>query len=80
LKLEIRLPNGNNLFTVTNMARSAGVFHLYHGHAPDNEKKVCVVLNCLSEAHMQKFMAATGEDIAASGHILESTVTEMYVN
>ena len=62
------------------MARSAGLFHLYHGHAPDNEKKVCVVLNCLSEAHMQKFMAATGEDIAASGHILESTVTEMYVN
>ena len=29
---------------------------------------------------MQKFMAATGEDIAASGYILESTVTEMYVN
>jgi len=62
------------------IARAAGMFEIYHGHAPDDEKKVCVVVNCLSEAHIQKFMAATGEDIAASGHILESTVTEMYVN
>jgi hypothetical protein len=62
------------------MARAAGIFHLYHGHAPDDEKKVAVVLNCLSEEHIQKFMAASGADIAASGHILESTVTELYTN
>ncbi|MBL6665883.1 DUF3764 family protein [Flavobacteriaceae bacterium] len=62
------------------MARAAGIFQLYHGHAPDNEKKVCVVMNCLSEEHMQNFMAESGEAIAASGHILESTVTELYVN
>ena len=62
------------------MARAAGIFHLYHGHSPENEKKVCVVLNCLSESHMQNFMASSGEDIAASGHILESTVTEIYTN
>ena len=62
------------------MARAAGIFHLYHGHAPDNEKKVCVVLSCLSEEHMQNFMAESGEAIAASGHIIESTVTELYVN
>jgi hypothetical protein len=39
------------------MARASGIFHLYHGHAADNEKKVIVALNCLSEEHMQKFMA-----------------------
>ena len=62
------------------MARASGIFHLYHGHAADNDKKVIVVLNCLSEEHMQKFMAEGGDDIAASGHILESTVSEIYVN
>jgi hypothetical protein len=39
-----------------------------------------VALNCLSEEHMQKFMAEGWDDIAASGHILESTVSEIYVN
>ena len=38
-------------------ARKAGLFEIYHGHSPDNERKICVVLNALSDAHMQKFMA-----------------------
>lgn len=61
-------------------ARKAGIFELYHGHAPDNEKSVCVVVNALSEEHMQKFMEAHGAAIADSGHILESTISEIYVN
>jgi hypothetical protein len=61
-------------------ARAAGIFELYHGHEPDDEKKVCVVLNALSPEHMQKFMEANGAAIAESGHILESTVSEIYVN
>ena len=61
-------------------ARKAGLFEIYHGHAPDNEKKVCVVLNALSDEHMQKFMETNGEAIAASGHILETTVVEVFVN
>ena len=62
------------------IARKAGIFELYHGHAPDNEQRVCVVVNALSEEHMQKFMEANGAAIAASGHILESTISEIYVN
>ena len=62
------------------IARAAGIFQLYHGHAPENEKKVCVILNCLSEEHMKSFMESSEESIAASGHILESTVTEIYTN
>ena len=61
-------------------ARKAGVFTLYHGHEPDNDKKVCVVLNVLSQEHMQKFMEANGDAIQASGHILETTISEIYVN
>jgi len=61
-------------------ARKAGLFEIYHGHPPDNERKICVVLNALSDAHMQKFMEANGEAMAATGHIMDSTVVEVFVN
>ena len=56
------------------------MFEIYHGHEPDDEKKVCVVLNALSSEHMQKFIKANGTKMAESGHILESTISEIYVN
>lgn len=62
------------------IARAAGIFELYHGHEPGNEHKVCVIVHALSEQHMQKFMEANGAAIAASGHILETTNTAIYVN
>ena len=62
------------------VARAAGIFELYHGHALDNDQSVVVVLNCLSEQHMQKFVEANGDAMAASGHILESTSTELFAN
>ena len=62
------------------LAREAGIFELYHGHKPDNEKNVCVVLNILSIEHMQKFMEEHGKEMAESGHILESTVSDIFVN
>ena len=62
------------------IARATGMFEIYHGHEPDDEKKVCVVLNALSPEHMQKFIEANGTKMADSGHILESTISEIYVN
>ena len=62
------------------IARAAGIFELNHGHEPNNEHKVCVFAHALSEQHMQKFMEANGAAIAASGHVLESTNTAIYVN
>ena len=62
------------------IARAVGMFEIYHGHEPDDEKKVCVVLNTLSSEHMQKFIKANGTKMAESGHILESTISEIYVN
>ena len=61
-------------------ARKAGISALYHGHEPKNEHKVCVVMNVLSEEHMQKFMETNSAAIQASGHILETTISEIYVN
>ena len=37
-------------------ARAASMFEIYRGHEPDDEKKVCVVINALSPEHMQKFV------------------------
>ena len=62
------------------IARAAGMFEIYHGHEPDDEKKVCIVLNALSSEHMQKFIGASGNKMAELGHILESTISEIYVN
>ena len=46
------------------IARAAGIYEVYHGHAPDNEQKVCVILGALSEDHMQKSIEASGADNA----------------
>ena len=62
------------------IAGDAGIFELYHGHEPDNERKGCVIVHAISEQGMQKFMEATDAAIAASGHILESTNIAIYVN
>lgn len=55
-------------------------FALYYGNEPDNEKRVVVILNCLSEQHIQTFVQANAEAMASSGHVLDSTVTEIYAN
>lgn len=60
--------------------RVAGIYEIYHGHKPGNEQKVCVVMNALSEEHIQNSMEANGAAIAESGHILETTVSEIYVD
>lgn len=62
------------------IARVAGICKIYHGHQPGNEQKVCAVMNALREEHIQKFMEANSAAIAESGHILETTVSEIYVN
>mgnify|MGYP001499799250 CR=1 FL=1 len=62
------------------IARAAGIFEIYHGHEPDNEHQVCVILHALREQHIQKFMEANSTAIAASGQILESTNSAIHLN
>ena len=62
------------------IARAAGMFEVHHGHESDDEKTVCVVFNALSPEHMQKFIEANCTKMSESGHILVSTISEIYVN
>ncbi len=56
-----------------------GLESLYRGHEKDNPNK-CVVIVSASEGALDKFMKANAEMVAASGHIMESTVLTTYLS
>ena len=56
-----------------------GLESLYRGHEKNNPNK-CVVIVCASEGALDKFMKANAEMVAASGHIMESTVLTTYLS
>ena len=56
-----------------------GLESLYRGHEKDNPTK-CVVIVSASEGALDKFMEANAEMVAASGHVMESTVLTTYMS
>ena len=56
----------------------AGITSLYRGVSKDDSSKVCAVMQAESGV-MEQFMADNSEMIAASGHVLESTVAQVFV-
>ncbi|MFZ8925084.1 MAG: DUF3764 family protein [Candidatus Puniceispirillaceae bacterium] len=50
---------------------------MFRGPRKDDESKVCVILQA-QEGEVDKFMEANAPMIAESGHILESTVVNVY--
>ena len=56
-----------------------GLESLYRGHEKDNPNK-CVVIVSASEGALDEFMKANAEMVAASGHIMESTVLTTYLS
>ena len=50
---------------------------LYRGSHKGDESKVCVILQA-HEGEVEKFMEANAPMIAASGHVLESTIVNIY--
>ena len=56
-----------------------GLKSLYRGHEKDDPTK-CVVIVSASEGALDKFMEANAEMVAASGHVMESTVLTTYVS
>ena len=50
---------------------------LFRGLQKGDESKVCVILQAL-EGEVEKFMEANAPMIAASGHVLESTIVNVY--
>ena len=55
-----------------------GLGSLYRGHEKDDPTK-CVVIVSASEGALDKFMEANAEMVAASGHVMESTVLTTYI-
>ena len=56
-----------------------GLDSLYRGHEKDNPNK-CIVIVSASEGALDKFMEANAEMVAASGHVMESTVLTTYLS
>ena len=59
-------------------ARQAGIYVIYHGCEADNPKKCVVVARATSPEAMDSFFQENAEDVAASGHIIESTEVTFY--
>ena len=62
------------------IAREAGILELFHAKQADDPSLVPVLMTVNSFEAFDKFMKNAAEDIAASGHILESTEVTMYEN
>ena len=56
---------------------AADIAVLFRGPRTDDESRVCVILQALA-GKVDKFMEVNAPMIAESGHILESTVVDVY--
>ena len=56
-----------------------GLVSLYRGHEKDDPTK-CIVIVSAGEGALDKFMEANAEMVAASGHVMESTVLKTYLS
>lgn len=59
-------------------ARKAGIYDLAHGYDPENPNKCMVVVQAPSVEALQEFFDKNVEAVAASGHIIESTLISFY--
>ena len=60
------------------LQKIAGITSLYRGVSKDDPTKVCAVMQA-KPGVMDAFIADNAELIASSGHVLESTVAEVFV-
>ena len=62
------------------MARKAGIIELFHGLTEDVPQTWFVLAHVTSKEAMDKFFENAGEEVAKSGHIIESTEVTMLTN
>ena len=62
------------------IAREAGILELFHAKQADDPASAAVSMTASSFELFDEFIKNNVEDIAASGHILESTEVTMYEN
>jgi len=60
------------------LQKAGGITHVYRGVSKDDPTKVCAVMQAMPGV-MDEFMANNTELIAASGHVLESTVAQVFL-
>ena len=60
------------------LQKIAGITSVYRGVSKDDPTKVCAVMQAKSGV-MDAFIADNAELIASSGHVLESTVAQVFV-
>ena len=60
------------------LQKIAGIKSLYRGVSKENPNQVCAVMQA-EPGVMEQFMADHTEIIVASGHVLESTVDQVFV-
>jgi len=59
---------------------TSGILELFHAKQADDPASVAVLMTASSFELFDEFIKNNAEDIAASGHILESTEVTMYEN
>lgn len=60
------------------LQKIAGITSVYRGVSKDDPTKVCAVMQA-KPGVMDAFIADNAELIASSGHVLESTVAQVFV-
>ena len=60
------------------LQKVAGITSLYRGVSREDPTKVCAVMQA-APGFMEQFIADNTDMIVASGHVLESTVTKVFV-
>ena len=61
------------------LQKMAGISSLYRGVSPDDPTKICAVMQA-KPGVMAQFMEDHKDTIAASGHVLESTGHQVFVD
>ena len=62
------------------MARKAGLTELFHGKSEEDPQTLHDLIRIHSKEAMDKFIQEAGEDIAESGHIMESAEVTFLTN
>ena len=58
--------------------KAAGITSIYRGVSKDDPSKVCAVMQA-EPGVMEQFIADNTELIVSSGHVLESTVSQVFL-
>ena len=60
------------------LQKSAGISSIYRGFSKEDPTKVCAVMQA-APGVMEQFIADNTDMIVASGHVLESTVSQVFM-